>query len=378
MRIDLVQKPFAYVGRNYKLRHPISSSLASGARICHLCRGKSSNPIVGPTRMSTNEREIDVAVAIVTYRSAKLTIACLRSIELERLRCGMRIRVIVVDNASGDASTILSALEAHGWHSWVTLIETSRNGGFAFGNNIAFRHASGGRPPQYLYMLNPDTEVRPGAIVSLVNFLETHPEVGLAGSSFETQDGRDWPFAFRFPSILGEFEHGVQLKFATWLLDRWVIGRMMTAKAQPTDWVSGASLMMRQRVFEEIGGLDEHYFLYFEETDFCFRAKQAGFATWYVPTSRVMHILGQSTQVTGQAEHLRRLPSYWFESRRRYFLKNHGLTYTIAADVAALLAHCLRLCKCWVQRRNNQSIPHYLHDLWQHSAVWRRNRAPTA
>lgn len=327
---------------------------------------------------SSGDGSIDVAIAIVTYRCADLTIACLRSIDMERSTSAIRLRVIVVDNASGDAPSILSAIEAHGWASWVTLIEAPRNGGFAYGNNLAFHHANGHHPPRYFYMLNPDTELRPGAVGSLVDFLEAHPEVGIVGSSFETQDGRDWPFAFRFPSILGEVEHGVQFKAATWLLDRWVSGRTMTPKAQPTDWVSGASLMMRREVFEAIGGLDENYFLYFEETDFCFRAKRAGFATWYVPASRVMHILGQSTQATGQAASPKRQPTYWFESRRHYFLKNHGLGYAIAADAAALMAHTFGLLKRLVQGRHNRTVPHYLRDLCRHSAIWRRNRVSAA
>jgi N-acetylglucosaminyl-diphospho-decaprenol L-rhamnosyltransferase len=322
----------------------------------------------------TSDEDIYVAVAIVTYRCAELTIACLRSIETERSKPGIRVRVIVVDNASGDAPSIFSAIEAHGWNSWVTLIEAPKNGGFAYGNNVAFRQASGDFLPRYLYMLNPDTELRPGAIVSLVHFLEAHPEIGIVGSSFETQDGSNWPFAFRFPSILGELEHGLQLKAASRLLSRWVVGKAMSPVAQPADWLSGASVMMRRTVFEGIGGLDENYFLYFEETDFCFRAKRAGFATWYVPESRVMHILGQSTQVTEQAASPKRLPTYWFESRRRYFLKNYGLWYAIAADAAAFLAHTFGLLKRLLQGRNNRTVPHYMRDLLRHSAVWPRNR----
>ena len=158
---------------------------------------------------------VAVVVAIVSYQCADLTIDCLRSVDAERSTVDVHIRAIVVDNASGDASLISQAIEAHGWSSWITLIIAPRNGGFAYGNNLAFQRAYEDHPPDYLLMLNPDTVVRKGAIGALVRFLEAHPGVGIAGSSFENLDGSEWPMAFRFPSILGELEHGLQLGLAT-------------------------------------------------------------------------------------------------------------------------------------------------------------------
>jgi GT2 family glycosyltransferase len=144
--------------------------------------------------------------------------------------------------------------------------------------------------------------------------------------------------------------------------------------AEPIDWVPGASMMIRRAVTDAIGGLDENYFLYFEETDFCLRAKRAGFSTWYVPESRVMHIAGQSTKVTERNAVPKRLPAYWFESRRRYFVANHGVGYAMAADVIALVAHGLGSLKRAAQRHDNVGAPHFLADLARHSALWPKNR----
>ena len=105
-------------------------------------------------------------------------------------------------------------------------------------------------------------------------------------------------------------------------------------------------MMIRHDVLAAIGGLDENYFLYFEETDFCRRARRAGFSTWYVPESRVMHIGGQSTQITSSAAAPGRLPSYWFESRRRYFAVTFGIRRAMAIDMVAILAHSLG----WLKR----------------------------
>lgn len=322
-------------------------------------------------------KELDVAVAIVSYKSAGLTIDCLRSIEPERLTPGIRVRAIVVDNASGDATAVGEAIAANSWSSWVSLIQARRNGGFAYGNNLAIQEAYSERPPDYVYLLNPDTVLRRGAISALTRFLEDHAEVGIAGSSFENVDGTDWPIAFKFPSLLGELEGGLQLGLATRLLQRWTVPVQMSKIAQPIDWVPGASMMIRRSVIDTIGGFDENYFLYFEETDFCLRAKRAGFSTWYIPQSRVMHIAGQSTKLTERRAAPKRLPRYWFESRRRYFITAYGVRYAVAVDIIAMAAHMLGACKRVLLQRTDRGVPHFLADLIRYSVVWPKNRNVT-
>jgi hypothetical protein len=321
--------------------------------------------------------DIDVAIVIVTYKCADLTIDCLRSIEAERSTPGLKIRVIVVDNASGDAPSIAKTIEINHWSSWVTLIQAPRNGGFAYGNNLAFQHAYNTRTPAYFHLLNPDTRLLKGAIGALVHFLEIHPDVGIAGSRLGDLNGNDWTWAYRFPSIVSEFERGLQFGFLRRMLQPWVAIEG-SSEPQVVDWVSGTSMMIRRKVLDSIGGLDENYFLYFEDPDFCFRAKKAGFLTWTVPESRVMHISGQSTQVTGHQATPKRLPTYWFESRRRYFVANHVLSYAIATDVISLIAYGLGSLKRLIQGRMGQGIPHLTRDLARHSLLWPKNcgRAP--
>jgi hypothetical protein len=107
---------------------------------------------------------LDVAIAIVTYKSADLTIDCLRSIEAERASSCLEIAAIVVDNLSGDAPSIAKAIDENGWSSWVKLLTAPRNGGFAYGNNLAIREAGRLGPPRYCHLLNPDTVLRVDAI----------------------------------------------------------------------------------------------------------------------------------------------------------------------------------------------------------------------
>jgi hypothetical protein len=318
--------------------------------------------------------DIDIAVVIVSYKCAPLTIQSLRSVAAERSAAGFHIRAIVVDNASGDAPLLRQAIESNDWGSWVALVVAEKNGGFAYGNNLGIARAYEQHAPSYIYLLNPDAEVRPGAIEKLARFLESHPKVGIAGSSFENLDGSDWPIAFHFPSLMSEMLQGMDLGPLMRLFRRYMVAQPMTRQAQPIDWICGASMLIRAAVLEAIGGMDENYFLYFEETDFCYRAKKAGYATWYVPESRVMHIMGQSTTVTDQTKGPRRLPSYWFDSRRRYFAMTYGVGHAVAIDVVAFLACSIGVAKRAALRRTHTATPHFVRDLIRHSVIWPRNR----
>src|SRR5579862_8587832 len=110
---------------------------------------------------------LEVAVVILTYKSAQLAINCLRSVASERHTPQLHIRAIVVDNASGDLARIGAAVRENNWSSWVKLVEAPRNGGYAYGNNHGIQHAFADGPLNYIYLLNPDTEVRSGAIGTL-------------------------------------------------------------------------------------------------------------------------------------------------------------------------------------------------------------------
>ena len=325
-------------------------------------------------------RSVPVAVLIVSYQSAALTIESLRSVHAERVRAGSEIdiRAVVVDNASGDYPLLLRALAENGWDSWVALILAPRNGGFAYGNNLALRTALAEHAPEYVHLLNPDAQVRPGAIAALVRFLESHGTVGIAGSSFENLDGSDWPIAFRFPSLISELSAALHVGLVSRLLRKWQVPQHMTQIAQPVDWISGASMLIRARVFATIGGLDENYFLYFEETDFCRRAREAGFATWYVPESRVMHDAGQTTKVMERTGGPTRLPAWWFESRRRYFAVAFGMRRAMLIDLIVALAYPIGLLKRYALGRAATAVPHFLRDFLRHSVLRSRNRVVPA
>ena len=283
-------------------------------------------------------------IVIVNYRTAQLTIDCLGSLAPEIAGLPAGTRVVVTDNASGDDSVerLAAAIRERGWGAWATVTPLPRNGGFAWGNNEAIRPAlQSGDPPQYVLLLNPDTLVRPGAVAALLEFMNAHPKAGIAGSRLEELDGRPQRSAFRFPGVMSELENSVRLSVVSRALKRFVVAPPPPEQACPVDWVAGASMMIRREVFDSIGLLDEKYFMYFEEVDFCLRANRAGWPCWYVPASRVVHLVGQSSGVTDEKRPKKRRPAYWFESRRRYFLLHSGRVGTFFADTFWVAGHSL-------------------------------------
>ena len=297
-------------------------------------------------------------VVILNYRVTQLTIDCLRSVATE-IGSVPGTQVAVCENGTGDdsAERIQKAIDDNGWSSWCTLTAIHPNLGFTGGNNVILRPAmQSADPPQFVLLLNADTIIRPNAFKALVDFMDQHPNVGIAGSRLEDPDGTPQRSAFRFQSAMSEFEGSLKLGLATRLLKRWMVAPPVRDQNFATDWVPGASMIVRREVFRDIGLLDEGYYTYFDDIDFCFNARKAGWSTWYVPASRVVHLVGQSTEVANNRP--KRHPPYLFEARRRYFLKNHGPFYAAMADAGKIMG--LLLWRLRVMFGKPDSAPPYL------------------
>ncbi len=313
----------------------------------------------------------DVGLIIVNYKTADLTIECLRSLSLERAVSSFD--VIVVDNDSQDGSfeKISAAIVVEEWSGWVSVKPSDHNGGFAYGNNVAIREfMAAEEPPEYIHLLNPDTVVRKGAISQLVQFMQAHPKVGITGSRIESEEGKPLHSAFKFHTCWSELERGFKWGVLTKLLKRWVSSQEISSDPVRTDWVSGASMMIRSEVINQVGLLDEAYFMYYEETDFCIQANRAGWECWYVPTSRVVHFEGQSSGISNE-KMMKRMPIYWFESRQRYFLKNNGVVPMILADFFWLLGFSSWKLRNLVQKKKDNTAPCLLKDSLLNSVFFR-------
>ena len=319
-------------------------------------------------------RRAQLLIVILNYRTADLTIKCLRSVARE-LSGFPGAEVVVTDNDSGDGSAeriarFIASSEMRGWARCEPL---PTNGGYAYGNNAAIRRALQRKdPPEFVLLLNPDTELLPGSISALVDFMRQHPECGVAGSRLVDEQGHTHASAFNFPTLWSELDRGIELGVITRLLASRSVHRPIPDRPTEVDWVAGASMLVRREVFEAIGLIDEGYFLYFEEVDFLLRARRAGFRTFYVPSSRVIHHMGASTGVTDEKLPPRRLPTYWFDSRRRYFLKNHGIAHALLADSAFLGGRALRKLRLLVApKRTRPDPPHMVRDYLRNNVLVR-------
>lgn len=320
---------------------------------------------------SGQSRPATVAIALVNYCTRDLTVDCLRSLEAEIAQWS-GCEVVVTDNASPDDSgaQIAQAIEDNGWSRWARVLAMPKNGGFSYGNNAAIREQlAKSNPPDYVWLLNTDTIVRPGALQVLVDFMEKNPKVGLSGSRLEHPDGMRQCSAFRFHSLASEFEASVNVGPVTRLLKSKMVAPPLSDEASRYDWLSGASLLIRMDVFRDIGLMDEEYFLYFEEVDFCLRAAKHGWSCWYVPESRIIHLVGKSTGVTDAAKQRKRRAAYWFQSRRRYFIKHHGLIYAALADLVLGVGTTLSMLRHAVEGKASAVPQHFLQDLARQSAL---------
>lgn len=305
-------------------------------------------------------------VAIVNYKTPELVCNLLDSLipQLDE----SQDQVCLVDNDSKDHSlnTIAQHIDKKGYRHYVKLIAAPKNGGFSYGNNLAIRSV-GTDIPEYVLLLNPDTNVLVNSIAALLDFMVQRPDVGIAGARVEGEDGQVQGSAFRFHTISSEFENGLRFGLVSQLLAKKRVPMALGKSAMKVDWVSGACMLIRREVLKDIGLMDEDYFLYFEETDFCLQANRQGWPCWYVPDSRVIHYVGQSTGVVSGDVERRRRPQYWFQSRQRYFLKNHGVFYTLMTDFVWGSTFALWRLRRRVQKKPDLDPEKMLLDFWKNS-----------
>lgn len=231
----------------------------------------------------------DISIIIVSWKVKDLLRHCLRSIYRETIASSFEI--LVVDNASGDGTAEMVKTEFPS----VQLIENRKNYGFATANNQAIKKASG----EFVLLLNPDTVIIDQAIDRMVAWFKQAPAVGIAGCRLINPDGTGQSSVRRFPTISA-------LSLILLKLHR-IFPRLKPLraylcqdfdyqKAGPVDQVMGAFFMIRRAVLDKIGLLDGRYHLWFEEVDYCLRAKKHGFKVFYYPGARIIHHFGQSFQ----------------------------------------------------------------------------------
>lgn len=320
----------------------------------------------------SSKYNIAIAVLIVNFKTARLVIDCILSLAEEKNQFP-NLSIIVVDNDSQDDSVIQleNFVKDKQFSQWVKIISAPQNGGYAYGNNLAFDTAKGWlKKIDYFWMLNPDTRVQAGATAALVDFLRVNPS-SVAGSCLQDADGTRQVSAFNFPSLISELCSGFGLGFFDKLFKKQIVCLPIPEADLQCSWLAGASLMFSSETQVILGDLDEKYFLYFEEVDYLLRARKKRVLCWYVPESRVIHEVGASTGISDVRKQQPRRPKYWFESRRRYFLKNHGRFYLFITDLLWTLAY-----SSWLIRSRLSDVdsyrarpPHFLSDFLAQSQL---------
>ncbi len=307
---------------------------------------------------------------ILNWRTAEMTLRATAAALLELAHISGEWKVYLVDNDSQDGSfeamrDHVAQAQAEGSEGWnrVEVIASGRNGGFGAGNNVGIRKAlAADDVPEYFYILNSDAFPEDQSIRYLAEHLDSHPKVGIVGSYIHGVDGLPHVTAFRFPSVQSEIEKSLRLGVVTKLMKNHVVPMGIPDHTLEVDWVAGASMMVRSKVLKEVGLFDEEFFLYFEETDLCRRVREGGYKIAYVRESSVAHIGSVSTGMKEWAK----VPDYWYDSRRHYFLKNHGSAYLAAADVALTLGSVAWQVRRRLQGKQDSDPPGFLTGLMKH------------
>lgn len=306
---------------------------------------------------------INTSAIIINYGTPNLCIDSLSSLVRYPTPPDSVVKIIVVDNKSKDnsISLIASAVNQSNWTESISIIANKENNGFSSGNNIGILSSSS----EYILLLNSDTIVRPKAVELLVKTLDDNPEMGFASPRLEWPGGKPQESCFRFHRPINELIRSACTGPITKLFKRYEVPIAVDENLSYPEWTSFACVLIRREVFEDIGLLDEGFFMYFEDVDFCKRAREAGWKIINNPEARVVHLRGGSSPVKSQTAKKKRLPRYFYESRTRYYFKHFGYSGLFAANMFWHLGWFIAMARKLTSRRYQSNIcEKQWRDIW--------------
>ncbi len=272
-----------------------------------------------------NTISMNVSIVIVNWNTKSILRDCLKSV-YEQTK-DISFEVIVIDNASADGSVDMIKSD----FPKVILIENKKNKGFAAANNQGIARAKG----RYVLLLNPDTMILDNAIAKTVRFADLHPDAAVIGSRVLNVDGTLQPSCFMFPSLLNMILSSTYL-YKLFPRSKFFGRERMTwwdrNDVREVEVVTGCFMLIRRDAIDQVGMMDEQFFMYAEETDFCFRVKQAGYKNIFTPDAEIIHLGGQSTEQVKKAMTIQKRKSIL------QFIKKHNgpHVYRIACLLAVL------------------------------------------
>jgi GT2 family glycosyltransferase len=263
---------------------------------------------------------VDLSIIVVNWNAKNLLLPCLDSIY--QTCKGVAMEVFVIDNGSTDGSG--EAVKER--FPKVTFIQNQKNVGFAMANNQALRLSKG----NYLLLLNPDTKMKEGAIERLVSFMESSPEAGVVGAQLLNDDGSKQNSIANFPSLATELLNKSLLR---WLFPKQFPGKERDySNPVEVDSVIGACMMVRREAMDQVGLLDEEYFLFLEETDWCYRIKKAGWKVYHIPQAEIYHFQGKSAELEKKKAKIE-----YYRSRYHFFKKNRGTLQWVILHIGLIV-----------------------------------------
>lgn len=328
---------------------------------------------------SRNCGQTDLLVVIVCYRVTELTIDCLRSLSTE-IHTVPNSRVAICENGTGAESVLQleEAIAVGGWGDWVSLTPIYPNRGFAGGNNVILREALGWPdPPRYFLLLNADTFVRPGALSALVAAAEQNPEAGIVAPRLEWEDGTPQQSCFRDLSPIDELFTAARTGPLAQLFKARELALPVSDAPLKPAWISFACALLRREVFAQVGLLDEGFYLYFDDSDYCRRAEEAGWTVLHWPQARVVHLRGRSNPVKSLTAQRKRRPAYWYASRARYYAKFYGRGGLWAANLFWLVGRSISLARELIGNKEPHTCEREWLDIWANWWDPLKRRAPT-
>ena len=303
---------------------------------------------------------LDLAIIIVNYRTPSVTTECLASILPEASEYS--IGVVVVDNASGDNSVSLIEdwCKINDSNSIINVISSAENLGFSGGNNIGIKSVHA----KYYLLLNSDTLLHKDALKILIETASKSPKAGLVTPMLIGPDGSPQESCFNFMTPVSEFISAARTGFVYKILSKFTIPLPITNETSSPPWSSFACVLIRSEVFNDIGLLDDGFFMYYEDAEFCYRARKAGWDIINEPSAQVIHLGGMSSSFNDDLKSRKRTPRYLYESRARFFYILYGRAGLLAANLLWLLGRIIsKSIQC--MGRSNKAIPHKQWlDIW--------------
>lgn len=303
--------------------------------------------------------KLELLIVIINYKTQDMTIDCIGSV-IPQLRDKQHI--VVIDNNSQDQSIegIKRWLSQHHHESQVSLIESKANLGFSGGNNLGLQFAEA----EYYLLLNSDTLMRDGALDRLIDAAERQEDAGIISPRLEWPDGQPQISCFRYHSPASELIKSACTKQITQILRAWDIPIPLDEQVSSPQWTSFACVLIKKAVFDQVGLMDEGYFLYFEDADFCKLADNSGWKIINEPSAHVVHLRGGSSPVKSNIAARKRLPKYYYASRARFYAKHYGYLGLLFANCCWIFGRTISLARAVLGKKEDPTWLKEHIDIW--------------